>query len=180
MIIVSGPSGVGKSTLIGKLRAANSLEFLVPSTTREIRSEEIADQDYEFVDIGSFQAGIQSGRFADWDYALSNYYGFREDPLFDSGRPAITHALARMAVRLRSRHPSIKLVFLRPAHAEAHVARLTERFDDETARMGRLEHWREELAHEALFDHVLTVGGACEALEPQHNHVWGSLGLKAG
>lgn len=180
MIIVSGPSSVGKSTLIARLLAVNQLTFIVPTTTREIRaSEELPDRDYEFLDVPAFQAGIRAGEFADWDYALGNYYGFRRTRFIDTGPIAITHALARMAVRLRANHLTATLIFLRPADERAHIARVYDRFAGDEPQQARLRHWREELAQEALFDHVLTVSGASEAVSPQYADFWKGLGLAA-
>ncbi len=178
MIVISGPSSVGKNTLLSALGGSNSVSFIVPSTSRPPRIEERSGTDYEFVDRSQFQSGIIDGLFFDWDYALNNYYGFRTNVLEGVGAIGITHALARMALRMRTRVPGTTLVFLHPTNESEHEARLRERFPDPYEREMRTRHWHEELAQESLFDYILPVTGGLEALSDPFRTIWQRLGVE--
>src|SRR3954462_14321171 len=76
LLIVSGPSGVGKSRLIELAVAEVGFKRIVPFTTRAPRAEEREGHDDVFVSREEFQNGVRQGRFFDWDYTIANYYGY--------------------------------------------------------------------------------------------------------
>jgi guanylate kinase len=177
MIIISGPSSVGKNTLISSIISKTSSKFIVPVTSRNKREGEGDGRDYEFLSKTKFREEIRNQTIEDWDYTLGNYYGFRRNLSASSGALTVTHALARMALRIRLRIPDVVLIFLRPLDSNNHLERLHERFPDDEDRLARIAHWKEELEHECLFDHILSVRGGTEALGGNHVKLWRSLGL---
>lgn len=87
------------------------LEYVVPCTTRKIRTEEVNGKDYYFLSKQEFQLRVRDGRMTEWDYSLDNYYGY--DFQFPGNNKKITHGLSRMALRIKKQHSSdITTVFL--------------------------------------------------------------------
>ncbi len=157
LIVVSGPSGVGKNRLIELACASRDFQSVTPFTSRASRPGETDGVDYRFVSRSNFRDMIVRKEFLEWDYALGEYYGISRSVGDRSGRgePIIIHALARMAVRISLQIPDVFLLFLRPAGNDVLEERLRARGspDDEIAR--RRGHWVEEQAHEDLFHLVI-------------------------
>ena len=159
VILIAGPSGVGKNTLISRIVDHCAIRFEVPYTTRNPRAGEIEGKDYFFISDVEFQQRIRASAFVDWDFTVGNYYGFVPSLVDDSLQPVITHCLARMAIRIRTKYPDrVKLLFLRPLSLSLTGERLRERGIGEAEFNARLEHGREELIHAAIFDHILSPG----------------------
>ena len=120
LIIVSGPSGVGKNRLIDLAASRLNFEALVPFTSRPRRKDEISGRDYHYVRKEEFRDLIVSNQLFEWDYTLRNYYGCPNSivQMAESTSPTIMHALARMAVRIAVRLPCVSLVFL-SSHSQA-------------------------------------------------------------
>ena len=104
MIIVSGPSTIGKNPLIYKVCNEYDFEFVIPSTTRQIRKEETNGKDYEFLCQSDFQQKIKDGTITEWDYVLGNYYGYSF--VFPGNNRMITHGLSRMTIRIKNKYPN--------------------------------------------------------------------------
>ena len=157
LLIVSGPSGVGKSRLVDLAEQSFGFRRLVPLTTREIRSGERSGYDYQFVSKEQFRDLIQSNQVSAWDYALDNYYGYSLElaESIRTGRNTVIHALARMAIRIAGSYSDVLLVSLRPSSEQILESRLTERqyTNDELAL--RRAHWKEEIELSCLFDVVI-------------------------
>lgn len=155
MIIISGPSTIGKNPLIYKLCQLYDLDYIVPSTTRAPRTEERNGVDYCFWEIDKFQEMIRNNRITFWDYCLDNYYGYTEFPV--ENNKAITHGLSRMAIRIKKAYPhSVKTVFLMPEDKEVVLARLAQIYRDNELSL-RNSLVKEELIHSALFDYIYTI-----------------------
>src|SRR5688572_21006323 len=76
MLIVSSPSGAGKTTLCNRLRSDfGDLRFSVSHTTRRPRPNEVDGREYHFVDRPAFEAMVRTGEFAEWATVHDNYYG---------------------------------------------------------------------------------------------------------
>ncbi|MBC7174194.1 MAG: guanylate kinase, partial [Polyangiaceae bacterium] len=76
LLIISSPSGAGKTTLTQRLlRDMSELTFSVSHTTRKPRANEVAGQDYHFVDVDAFRGLIAKGHFAEWAEVHGNLYG---------------------------------------------------------------------------------------------------------
>ncbi len=76
MFVVSGPSGVGKTTLIERfLKEDSSSRFSVSYTTRQRRTNEVNGKDYFFVDKETFERMIEKGHFLEWEKVHGNLYG---------------------------------------------------------------------------------------------------------
>lgn len=134
------------------------MDFVVPYTTRKPRVDEVSGREYRFVDRAEFQKKVSEGFFCEWDFALGNYYGSGPEleAAVHSERPAIIHALARMAVRLHLRFPSSRALFLEAADLSELERRLRDRGYSDVELAERSRHWDEEAQHRLLFDRVVS------------------------
>ncbi|MBQ8010528.1 MAG: hypothetical protein IJ265_03140 [Oscillospiraceae bacterium] len=155
MIFISGPSTVGKNPLIESICKTYNYNFLVPWTTRKMRQEENGINDYHFVSKEEFKSAVINNTIEEWDYALSNYYGFG---LFDArSKKMITHGLSRMTIRIKKKHPKdITTIFLMPYDKNKifEVLRRIYNGDELALRLALVE---EEILHSTLFDYVFEV-----------------------
>lgn len=164
MIIISGPSTIGKNPLIERICQEFTYQFVVPWTTRSIRSEEVDGKDYHFISKDEFQAKISDGSMENWDYCLANYYGFSGFTL--NGLPRITHSLSRMALRIKQRYPhDVTTVFLMPENKGRIIKVLNDIYEGEMRTL-RLQQVDEEISHASMFDYkVIIRNKSYEALE---------------
>ena len=179
-IIISGPSGVGKSAIIAALAdRGRCFRFVTPVTTRTIRSDEIDGHDYEFISKLEFQTLIANNKLYEWDYILNNYYGFRINAFIrERDKVNITHALARMALRIKAKRQSVITLFLEPNDDLIVRDRLANRGEQEEIHE-RIRHGIDEKAHISLFDYVIqgidTIDFVTELMEViQHNKSFNS------
>jgi len=111
MIIISGPSTIGKNPLIEIICKNYNAEFITPVTTRLKRVEENNAVDYYFISKQEFLNQIKCNFFIEWDFNLSNFYGFY---FFNSTKNNITHSLSRMAIRIKRKTENVITIFLYP------------------------------------------------------------------
>jgi guanylate kinase len=157
LTVLSGPSGVGKDSVIELIRARSPWVWLsVSVTTRPMRDYETDGVHYHFVDRLEFQNLIDRGELLEWAEFAGNLYGTPRAPVEEHvrlGTPALLKIDLQGARQVRKAMPDALLVFLAPPSVEELHRRLIGRGteDRETIRL-RLEHADEELAAEAEFD----------------------------
>ncbi|MGA1377893.1 MAG: guanylate kinase [Ilumatobacteraceae bacterium] len=155
VFVVSGPGGVGKSTLVGELMKRDATLWLSRSwTTRERRPGENADA-YNFVSRAEFETQIDAGGFLEWTNFLGNYYG---TPLPDAppGRDIVLEIEVDGASQIKKQHPGAVLIFVLPPSREEQRERLMVRGDDQRKVDQRLRKAEEEEPiGVALADHVI-------------------------
>lgn len=155
MIIISGPSTVGKNPFIYQACKLYDLNYVIPCTTRTIRSDEVDGKDYFFLSKTEFQSKIYEKKIREWDYCLSNYYGYYYE--FPGSGRLITHALSRLALRIKDKYPqNITTIFLMPRNKDKIFNNLKKIYSgkDLLLREALVE---EEICHSKLFDKVFTV-----------------------
>ncbi|WUH88402.1 guanylate kinase [Amycolatopsis sp. NBC_00438] len=170
LTVVSGPSGVGKSSVVGELRKLEpDIYFSVSVTTRKPRPGEIDGAHYHFVDRVEFDAMVADGRLLEWAEFAGNCYGTPREPVekaLADGRPAILEIELQGARQVRVAMPEARLVMLMPPSWEELVGRLTGRgTESEASVQARLAEAERELAAAGEFDERLVNADVREAAE---------------
>jgi guanylate kinase len=158
--VLSGPSGVGKSTLLNALRTlAPELWISISVTTRHPRPGERHGVEYYFVDSDTFATMVRDGDLLEWAEFADNHYGTPREPVLDrlaAGSPVLLELEIQGARQIRTSLPEALLVFLTPPSWEELVRRLTGRGTEAQEVIdSRLRVAREELAAEPEFDVTL-------------------------
>jgi len=159
LLVLSGPGGVGKSTVAKKLREAGDFWVSVSATTRKPRSNEIDGRDYFFVTDEEFTRMINANEFLEWAEFAGNRYGTPLEKVEHAlllGRNVLLEIEIAGAKQVKAHLPQSVLVFLEPPTWEELVSRLEGRGTDSPERRAeRLELAQEELASASFFDVVL-------------------------
>ncbi len=131
VFIISGPSGVGKDSVLEKLqRVYPDARYVVTATSRPMREGEIDGVHYRFLDRADFERKIEAGEFAEHALVYDNLYGVPRRPIVDGlaeGRHVIIKVDVNGAATLRQLIPSAASIFLLPESMEALWRRLHDR-----------------------------------------------------
>jgi guanylate kinase len=168
LTVLSGPSGVGKSSVIAEIRKQHPGVWLsVSVTTRAPRPGETDGVEYHFVDDQEFGALVESGALLEHAVFAGYSYGTPREPVearLAAGLPALLEIDLQGARQVRVAMPDAQLVFLKPPSWDELVRRLTDRGTEPQEVIDRrLAEARRELAAEAEFDSVLTNGSVPDA-----------------
>jgi guanylate kinase len=167
LFLITGPSGVGKGTLVAALLARHPQIWLsISATTRAPRSGEIDGQHYFFLERDAFEAKVAQGGLLEWAEFAGNCYGTPRDPVelqLAAGRPVLLEIELEGARQVRRTFPAGRQIFVAPPSFAELERRIRGRGTDAAAAIQRrLARAREELAASAEFDAVL-VNGDLEA-----------------
>ncbi len=179
LTVLSGPSGVGKDSVIEMIRARAPWVWLsVSVTTRRIRDNEIDGVHYHFVDRTEFLRMAEAGELLEWAEFAGNLYGTPRGPVEErmaAGKAMLLKIDLQGARQVRREMSDARLVFLAPPTWQELKRRLVGRgTDDAETIRHRLEHAQEELAAEPEFD-VTIVN---HTVEQAADDLLGLLGLQ--
>ncbi len=155
IIVVSGPGGVGKGTIVEELVRRDPRLWLSRSwTTRERRPSE-PDDAYVFADTADFEQRIHDGGFLEWTEFLGNYYG-SPTPDVTPGRDIVLEIEVDGAQQVKKRYPDAMLLFVLPPSRAEQERRLRGRGDPNDKVLARLKKAEvEEPIGRDLADHVV-------------------------
>ena len=159
LFVISGASGVGKSTVLGRVMAQrNDLRFSVSATTRAPRPGEVDGQSYYFVSKEKFLDMIREDAFVEYDAHMDNYYGTPKAQLEDKLQygSVILDIEPNGAFAVRKQRPDAVLIFIAPPSFEQLQARLQGRGDTSPEQMKlRLERAAWEMEQAKLYDYCV-------------------------
>jgi guanylate kinase len=161
LVVISAPSGTGKTTLCSRLlREIPELILSISTTTRAPRGQEKNGVEYFFVPQEEFKAKIAADRFAEWAEVHGNFYGTTKDfveQAFGQGKSLLLDIDVQGADQLHRNYPGKTLrIFLKPPSMEELERRLRSRgTDSEESIAKRLRGAAEEMKHMDAFDHVV-------------------------
>ena len=159
LIVMSGPGGVGKSTITSYLRNHPAIWVSVSVTTREPRENEKDGYDYHFVTEEKFDQLIAQNNLLEWAEFAGNKYGTPSAPVMkalEEGHSVLLEIEISGAKQVKKKLPEAVLVFLEPPTWEELVSRLEGRgTDSPERRAARLALAQEEMAQASFFDKVL-------------------------
>jgi guanylate kinase len=160
LLIVSSPSGAGKTTLCSRLRAElPDLRFSVSHTTRKPRPNEVNGREYHFIDAATFEHMIREGAFAEWARVHGNLYGTSVaeiEAARTNARGVLFDIDYQGARQIKARMPEAVGVFILPPSLAELERRLRGRgTEDEPTTRRRLEAAKGEIEHYGFFDYVV-------------------------
>lgn len=169
LIIVSGPSGVGKGTLLNLYVGQNESSIIsISHTTRKPRSGEVDGVHYKFVSREKFETMIASDDFMEYADYNGNYYGTSKKMVkkaLSSGTDVILEIDLQGALQLKEKYPNHLYVFIMPPSKAILKERLIGRNTDITADIQkRLDAAEHEIANAYVYDNVIINDNLEEAL----------------
>lgn len=160
LLVVSGPSGSGKSSIVKELLDRLDLDFSVSVTTRLPRPGERHGVHYSFISRKDFETMIDNGELLEWALYNTRYYGTPAAQVAAataSGRDILLEIEVQGARQVREKRPDALMFFIAPPSIEELEQRLTRRGDTAVADIeDRLEIAETEIAEApGLFDHII-------------------------
>ena len=169
LIVISGPSGVGKDAIVDGMRALDRpWEFIVTATTRPRREGEVDGVDYLFRTTEQFSRMIDRDELLEWAEVYGNLYGVPKAAVAEAlsrGRDAVVKTDVQGAATIKRLLPDALIIFLAPPDRDELARRLTSRGTDSPAAISRrTEAAAHEMRESATFDHtVINHRGALES-----------------
>ncbi len=160
IIVLSAPSGAGKSSICRKtLAACPLLEFSVSHTSRRPRPSEVDGKDYHFISREDFQRRINQGEFVEWIENYGNFYGTSIKSMNDvlnSGRDLLLDIEPRGARAIKKKFPDAVFVFVLPPSLKELLNRLEKRgHESPEAIKTRFAQAERELKEVLWYDYVI-------------------------
>ena len=160
LIIVSGPSGVGKDTIVNRYLEKNAnASPSISATTREPRQDEVDGKHYFFITRNEVETMIQQGAMLEYAEYGSNYYGTpkkKVETMLESGKNVILVIEVQGAMKVKQQFPETVLIFLAPPSLGCLRQRLEHRgTENETLIRRRLEIAHKEIKQAVHYDYIL-------------------------
>ncbi len=161
MIILSSPSGAGKTTLVNLLSKIDNFEVSISHTTRKPRHNEIPDKDYYFVNEEKFKRLIKNEEFLEYAKVFNNFYGTTRTPVIDnlnSGKNVLFDIDWQGADQIKNKKLDYKLInfFILPPSKEVLFDRLSNRdMKDKLIAAERMKQFSRDVLHWINYDYVV-------------------------
>ena len=161
MIILSSPSGAGKTTLVKKLSEKNNFEISISHTTRKPRPRENQNEDYFFVDEKEFKRLIQNEEFLEYAKVFNNFYGTTRTPVIDKlnkKKNVLFDIDWQGADQIKNKKLDYQLItfFILPPSKEILFERLSKRHEnDKLIAEERMNQFERDVLHWINYDYVV-------------------------
>ena len=161
MIILSSPSGAGKTTLVKELSKLDNYEISISHTTREPRSNENKDEHYFFVNNREFKRLINNGEFLEYAKVFNNFYGTTRSPVIDKlnkGKNVLFDIDWQGADQIKNKKLDYRLItfFILPPSKEVLFDRLSNRHkNDKLIADERIKQFERDVLHWINYDYVV-------------------------
>ena len=161
MVILSSPSGAGKTTLIKLLSQQKNFDISISHTTRKPRSDEIPNKDYYFIDNEEFRRQINNQEFLEYAKVFNNYYGTTRTPVIDKLNKGINVLFDidwQGADQIKNKNLDYKLIsfFILPPSKEELFKRLSNRdMKDKLIVEERMKQFERDVLHWINYDYVV-------------------------
>ena len=161
MIILSSPSGAGKTTLVSLLSKLKNFEVSISHTTREPRQNEIQDKDYYFITEERFKRLIKNEEFLEYAKVFNNFYGTTRTPVIeklDKGKNVLFDIDWQGADQIKNKNLDYKLIsfFILPPSKEILFERLSNRdMKDKLIVEERMKQFERDVLHWINYDYVV-------------------------
>ena len=161
MIILSSPSGAGKTTLVNLLSKLNNFETSISHTTRQPRPNEIKDKDYFFVNDDKFKRLIKNGEFLEYAKVFNHFYGTTRTPVIDKldkGKHVLFDIDWQGSDQIKNKKLDYKLItfFILPPSKEVLFERLSNRdMKDKLIVDERMKQFGRDVLHWINYDYVV-------------------------
>ena len=161
MIVLSSPSGAGKTTLVKMLSKMDNYEISISHTTRQPRPSEINDKDYYFVKENEFKRLINNQEFLEYAKVFSNFYGTTRTPVIDKlnkGKNILFDIDWQGADQIKNKKLDYKLItfFILPPSREVLFKRLSNRdMKDKLIADDRMKQFDRDVLHWINYDYVV-------------------------
>ena len=161
MIILSSPSGAGKTTLVNMLSSLDNYEISISHTTRQPRPNEIPEKDYFFVNEDKFKSLIKNEEFLEYAKVFSNFYGTTRTPVLDKlnrGKNVLFDIDWQGADQIKNKKLDYKLItfFILPPSKQVLFERLSNRdMKDKLIVDERMKQFGRDVLHWINYDYVV-------------------------
>tara|TARA_Y100000816_G_scaffold9140_1_gene5862 strand:+ start:246 stop:878 length:633 start_codon:yes stop_codon:yes gene_type:complete len=161
MIILSSPSGAGKTTLVNLLSKLDNFEISISHTTRKPRPDEIPDKDYYFVTENDFKRLIKNEEFLEYAKVFNNFYGSTRTPVIDKlnkGKNVLFDIDWQGADQIKNKNLDYKLItfFILPPSRKVLFERLSNRdMKDKLIADERMKQFSRDVLHWINYDYVV-------------------------
>ena len=160
IIVVSAPSGAGKTTIVKKiLKDFPEIVFSISATTRPRRDIETNGREYFFLSESEFRKKIENDEFIEWEKFYDYYYGTYKSFIegnIDSGKPVLLELDVKGALTIKRLYPYAHLIYISPPSFEELVKRLRQRqTENETDFIKRINRAKMELSLKEEFDYII-------------------------
>ena len=161
MIILSSPSGAGKTTLVNLLSKIDNFTISISHTTRKPRSDEVPDKDYYFVNEDEFKRLINNQEFLEYAKVFNNFYGSTRTPVInnlDKGKNVLFDIDWQGADQIKNKKLDYKLLtfFILPPSKEVLFERLSNRdMKDKLIVEQRMKQFEHDVLHWINYDYVV-------------------------
>ncbi len=175
MVILSSPSGAGKTTLVNLLSEQDNFSVSISHTTRKPRPNETPDKDYYFVDIDEFKRLIKNEEFLEYAKVFNNFYGTTRTPVIEKlekGNNVLFDIDWQGADQIKNKSLDYKLItfFILPPSKKILFERLSNRdMKDKLIVEERMKQFERDVLHWINYDYVVINDNLQECYKKIHN-----------